>query len=124
MKPANNKVNKAKTKRILENFKKILLKRIIRKTPAVTRVEEWTKEETGVGAAIAAGNQEEKGTCALLVINAIILNKNKAKNPSFTSKTSRSQKTVINTIENKKKTSPNRFIKNVSIPALELETLR
>jgi hypothetical protein len=32
-----------------------------RKTPAVTRVEEWTKAETGVGAAIAAGNQAEKG---------------------------------------------------------------
>jgi len=34
----------------------------------VTKVEEWTKEETGVGAAIAAGSQAEKGTCALLVI--------------------------------------------------------
>jgi len=29
-------------------------------TPAVTKVEECTKAETGVGAAIAAGNQEEK----------------------------------------------------------------
>lgn len=34
----------------------------------MTKVEEWTKEETGVGAAIAAGNQEEKGIWALLVI--------------------------------------------------------
>jgi len=33
----------------------------------VTKVEEWTKEETGVGAAIAAGNQEENGNWALLV---------------------------------------------------------
>lgn len=33
-------------------------------------MEEWTKEETGVGAAIAAGNQAEKGTWALLVIAA------------------------------------------------------
>ena len=39
-------------------------------TPAVTRVEEWTSEETGVGAIIAAGNQEEKGIWALLVIPA------------------------------------------------------
>lgn len=35
--------------------------RIIKKTPAVTRVEEWTKADTGVGAAIAAGSQAEKG---------------------------------------------------------------
>jgi len=27
----------------------------------VTKVEEWTREETGVGAAIAAGNQAENG---------------------------------------------------------------
>jgi len=31
----------------------------------VTKVEEWTKEETGVGAAIAAGSHAEKGTSAL-----------------------------------------------------------
>ena len=30
-------------------------------TPAVTRVDEWTKAETGVGAAIAAGSHLEKG---------------------------------------------------------------
>lgn len=35
--------------------------RIIRYTPAVTRVEEWTKEETGVGAAMAAGSHAENG---------------------------------------------------------------
>lgn len=40
-------------------------------TPAVTRVEEWTKAETGVGAAIAMGSQGENGNCALLVIPAI-----------------------------------------------------
>jgi len=31
-------------------------------------VEECTKDDTGVGAAIAAGSQTEKGTCALFVI--------------------------------------------------------
>ena len=36
-----------------------------RNTPAVTKVEEWTKAEIGVGAAIAAGNQAEKGNWAL-----------------------------------------------------------
>lgn len=41
--------------------------RINKYTPAVTKVEEWTKDETGVGAAIAAGNHAEKGTWALLV---------------------------------------------------------
>lgn len=35
--------------------------RIRRYTPAVTSVEEWTRAETGVGAAIAAGNQAENG---------------------------------------------------------------
>ena len=36
--------------------------------PAVTKVEECTKEETGVGALIAAGSQTLKGNWALLVI--------------------------------------------------------
>ena len=38
-----------------------------RYTPAVTSVEEWTKEDTGVGAAMAAGSHAEKGTWALFV---------------------------------------------------------
>ena len=38
----------------------------------MTRVEEWTKEETGVGAAIAAGSQDENGIIALLVIAPVI----------------------------------------------------
>ena len=37
-------------------------KRIKRYTPAVTSVEECTKADTGVGAAIAAGSHAEKGT--------------------------------------------------------------
>lgn len=45
-------------------------KRIRRKTPAVTRVDEWTRAETGVGAAMAAGSQLEKGIWALFVIAA------------------------------------------------------
>lgn len=47
-------------------------KRINRNTPAVTKVDEWTSADTGVGAAIAAGNQAENGICALLVIAAIV----------------------------------------------------
>lgn len=46
------------------------LKRIKRQTPAVTRVDECTNAETGVGAAIAAGSQLENGIWALLVIAA------------------------------------------------------
>lgn len=68
MRPAINKIN---SKFVL------LIKgknRIIRYTPAVTSVEEWTKAETGVGAAMAAGNQAEKGIWALLVKEAIIIN--------------------------------------------------
>lgn len=52
------------------------LKFIIRKsiyTPAVTKVEEWTRAEIGVGADIAAGNHAEKGNCALFDKAAIII---------------------------------------------------
>ena len=41
-----------------------------RNTPAVTSVDECTKAETGVGAAIAAGSHLEKGSWALFVIAA------------------------------------------------------
>ena len=57
--------------------------RINKKTPAVTRVEEWTKAETGVGAAIAAGSQDEKGICALFVIAAKIINETATMTSSF-----------------------------------------
>lgn len=43
--------------------------------PAVTRVDECTKADTGVGAAIAAGSQALKGSCALLVLAATKINK-------------------------------------------------
>lgn len=54
------------TSRVSEN-------RINRYTPAVTSVEEWTRADTGVGAAIAAGSQAENGTWALFVIAAKII---------------------------------------------------
>lgn len=50
-----------------ENLIKSVFIRINRYTPAVTRVEECTSADTGVGAAIAAGSQAEKGIWALLV---------------------------------------------------------
>jgi len=58
--------NPHKTHKIFKEASKKFI-RIKRYTPAVTKVEEWTKEETGVGAAIAAGSQAENGICALLV---------------------------------------------------------
>jgi hypothetical protein len=38
-----------------------VLNRKVRNTPAVTRVDECTNAETGVGADMAAGSHEEKG---------------------------------------------------------------
>lgn len=48
--------------------KKLLIKRNIINNPAVTRVELWTIAEIGVGAAIAIGNHDINGYCALFVI--------------------------------------------------------
>jgi transcriptional regulator with AAA-type ATPase domain len=41
--------------------------RIIKKTPATTRVEEWIRAEAGVGASIASGNQTWAKNCAALI---------------------------------------------------------
>ena len=121
--PANTIVIMAK---LIKNGKNSLideLKRTIKYTPAVTSVEEWTRDETGVGAAIAAGNQEEKGTWALLVINVtpnIVLHKIGISFKHTQSITERHDSILT---EIKKKTSPTRFIKKVNIPATDLETL-
>lgn len=45
--------------------------RISKNTPAVTKVEECTRDETGVGAAIASGSHLIHGKSALLVAAAI-----------------------------------------------------
>jgi hypothetical protein len=56
---------------IMEGISRLLLElykwRNIKYTPAVTKVDECTREETGVGAAIAAGSQALNGIWALLV---------------------------------------------------------
>lgn len=44
-----------------------VLSRMSNTTPAATRVEEWTRALTGVGAAIASGSHEENGYTPLLV---------------------------------------------------------
>jgi hypothetical protein len=60
-------------RKVFDLNSKVSENRINKYTPAVTRVEECTKAETGVGAAIAAGSHAEKGTCALFVIAAKII---------------------------------------------------
>lgn len=73
--------------------------------PAVTKVEEWTRADTGVGAAIAAGSHAENGNCADLQIE---------------NKTTNKKNTHLNLIINKlkartKKTSPIRLNSTVFI---------
>lgn len=65
-----DEVKNNRSEKILKELKNSW-NRISKNTPAVTSVEEWTKAETGVGAAIAAGSQLEKGIWALFVIAAI-----------------------------------------------------
>jgi len=72
--PAKIDVTIADTTRVILtslNFK-IILNRVIKYIPAVTRVDECTSDDTGVGAAIASGSQAEKGAWALFVKAPII----------------------------------------------------
>ena len=96
--------------------------RINRYTPAVTRVEEWTKAETGVGAAIAAGNHAEKGIWALLV-QAEVIKINIKINETLLfmflmNLYVQSPILIIILIQINKPTSPNRLVKAVIMPAL------
>lgn len=85
----------------------------------MTRVDEWTNAETGVGAAIAAGNHLEKGIWALLVIAA------RHKNIIIHGLMEFAHTFIIfhwplvsiHPIETRIKTSPIRFVKAVIIPA-------
>src|SRR6266540_624214 len=47
---------------------KIAEQRTIMYTPAVTIVAAWIRAETGVGPAIASGNQTNNGICALFPV--------------------------------------------------------
>lgn len=76
LRPAISMVDTATNRRMVLNIGNLVRnwkKRMVRNTPAVTRVEEWTSADTGVGAAIAAGNHLENGICALFVIAAVII---------------------------------------------------
>jgi len=119
--PAIHKVNNPKPIKIEKFNKTHLLNRIKRKIPAVTNVDEWTNAETGVGAAIAKGNQDEKGNCALLVTKVKINNNLKIILISFKIKEENTDKKDKIEIENKKNISPTRFVKKVIIPATDEE---
>lgn len=83
----------------------------------MTKVLEWTKAEIGVGAAIAKGNQGLKGKRALFVEK--VTNNRKQVVPPIPHKAKDEKsphKKKNNTIETKKRLSPNRFISRVKIP--------
>lgn len=86
----------------------------------MTKVEECTNALTGVGAAIAAGNQAENGICALLVIAAKIAKQQITfilLSPLDTIRKFQEPNSTIPAILNRIATSPIRFLRAVIIPA-------
>lgn len=110
-----NKSEGLKKSQVARNGKK----RIIKKIPAVTKVEECTSADTGVGAAIAAGSHAEKGIWALFVNPATIIAiaTMKVRWKSHISVTYQCPWRTRIPIEIKIITSPIRLAKMVSIPA-------
>lgn len=85
-------------------------------TPAVTNVEEWTKAEIGVGAAIAMGSQAENGNCALFEQPAIVSIVNtKNDNSEFRMKFQFVDNIII-PIESRIRISPIRLLRRVIVP--------
>lgn len=100
------------------------LNRTNKYTPAVTSVDECTREETGVGAAIAAGSHAEKGTWALLVIAAITRRPPKhspgaADSPLLIKKVLHCPVIIKIPIATRIRQSPTRFVSAVISPALK-----
>ena len=91
--------------------------RISRYTPAVTRVDECTRAETGVGAAMAAGSHAEKGICADLV-RATRLTKARAVYLVCLKVKFQDPPLEARAIARRTLTSPIRLLRTVSIPAL------
>lgn len=90
--------------------------RIIIYTPAVTKVDECTSAEIGVGAAMAIGNHAENGNCALFEQAAI--NNNNIVIIEYSSFIENFQLFVIiiKPIDNKIRISPIRFVIKVIDP--------
>lgn len=89
----------------------------------MTRVEEWTREDTGVGAAIAAGSQAEKGIWALFVQAATATKEavNGVRAPGLRDHIPKSHEPhgIAATIASRRRPSPSRLVKAVTIPALK-----
>lgn len=90
--------------------------RNIRNTPAVTSVDEWTSAEIGVGAAIAIGNQAEKGNWALFEQAAVISNINVNKENSEFILNLQFEVTVMSPADINIIISPIRFVRRVIVP--------
>lgn len=86
--------------------------------PAVTRVDECTNAETGVGAAIAAGSHAEKGIWALFV-KAVIIIKMTNRKLEYIWVFMKFQWLLLkaSAIARISKASPIRLVRAVSIPA-------
>lgn len=95
--------------------------RIIKKIPAVTKVDEWTKAEIGVGADIAIGSQAENGNWALFVHLAIINNIREINVNLLFILNSHVNWENNRLIDSKIKMSPIRFLKRVIEPDLDEE---
>jgi hypothetical protein len=85
-------------------------------TPATTKVEEWTKEEIGVGALIAESSQALKGNCALFTA----LPKIRHNTPHFKNKAEAMLKLITPTKNKTKNKSPRRFWNKVKNPFVTL----
>jgi len=87
----------------------------------VTRVDEWTKADTGVGAAIAAGSHALKGIWALFVHKAnnkiLVIIIGKYKDSVHINIIDQCDCESINLIDMRISTSPIRFVIAVIIPA-------
>lgn len=119
--PAMQAVSEAENRRINSRqgiLFKTLKNRMRIKIPAVTRVDEWTRAETGVGAAIAAGSHLMNGNWALFVIAATV-RRNAIRRCEGEDHGWRGIQWVLilHAIVNKIKTSPNRLVMAVIIAA-------
>jgi len=94
-------------------------KRIINQTPAVTKVELCTKDLTGVGAAIAAGNHLTNGHCALFVKVKMTIKLIKLIDLLIEISPSFKKKVKVKTT--KKIESPKRLVNKVSRPPFDLD---
>lgn len=116
-KEPEDKINNKK-KILLNSMKKKIFKRI--QIPAVTRVEECTMAEIGVGADMAAGSQADRGNWALLAMTHTISKEQEKKFQSIIKEKFKFK--VKKDTMNKKQTSPKR-LKNIVKRPLKKEVL-